>query len=123
MQKFILFFLMLGMTMIACNSHEAKPLELNKGEKWVANAATTKAINNMLTIVSKPNLSTDEFQEQMNNEFNLIFKNCTMKGEAHRQLHNFLLALKSKINQLDKNSTADKKELTNYLQSYFDYFK
>ena len=123
MQKIFISILMLGFTLMACNSHETKPIKLDNGEKWTANAETTEGIKNMQVLMSKSAISADELEDQMKNEFNLIFKNCTMKGEAHNQLHNYLLPLKSRLDKLSENSEAQKTEVQAYLDSYFTYFK
>lgn len=33
-------------------------------------------------------------------EFQMIFQNCSMEGEAHDQLHNYLLPILGKFNKL-----------------------
>jgi len=107
-------------------------VQLNNGTKWKANAETTEGINNMIAIISK-------FQEGENAadypllkntleaEFKLIFDRCTMTGEAHDQLHNYLIPLKEMLSRLDSTdptviSTAIA-DVDDHLQLYFEYFE
>jgi hypothetical protein len=53
-------------------------------------------------------------------EFKTIFQKCTMKGEAHDQLHNFLIPVKKELDQL---SVENIDELTKYLKTYSNYFQ
>ena len=62
--------------------------------------------------------------ESLKAEFEMIFKKCTMTGEAHEQLHNYLIPLKTKIENLSvKISDENTEELKKYLKDYFDYFQ
>lgn len=116
-------------------SHEGTndlTLKLNDGERWKANAATTEGINKMMVIV-------DEFSEadsvdaylqlktDLEAEFASIFKQCTMTGPAHDQLHNYLFPLKRLFNRLKSEDSAERikavAELKDYLQEYFVYFR
>lgn len=57
-------------------------------------------------------------------EFSGILEKCTMKGEAHEQLHNYLLPLKSKIEELKAHpETAKIKAVQSYLLEYENYFQ
>jgi hypothetical protein len=67
--------------------------------------------------------SASVLKEKLNFEFALILKKCTMKGEAHNQLHNYLIPLKLKINNLeDSNKDEIKKEIIVYLEQYSLFF-
>ena len=62
----------------------------------------------------------------LNVRFQTILKQCTMRGEAHNQLHNYLMPLKEKIDLL---ASADldtcKKmlpELKEYIMKYSHFF-
>ena len=64
-------------------------------------------------------------KQKLETEFNLILQRCTMKGEAHNQLHNYLMPLNDLIRQLqDKNHAQESlTALKTYLNKYFDYFQ
>ena len=87
-------------------------VSLNEGQLWEANAETTQGIKNMQQLIadySTENGNTEELITNLQAEFAMIFKKCTMTGEAHEQLHNYLIPLKFKIEnfsegKIDKNS-------------------
>ena len=107
-------------------------VELNNGERWVANPETTEGIKNMIDHMAAFSSSqkTDSFKtlsDSLNAEFMTIFSKCTMKGEAHEQLHNYLFPMRAKFKALASDdldicrSQFDELEL--YLATYDDYFE
>jgi hypothetical protein len=102
-------------------------VSLNEGQLWEANAETTLGIKNMQQLIadySTENGNTEELITNLQAEFAMIFKKCTMTGEAHEQLHNYLIPLKFKIEnfsegKIDKNSD----DIEKYLKDYFNYFQ
>lgn len=128
---FAIGFLMLGLG--ACQQHqhshqhgeaEAAYVQLDNGKKWQANLETTQGIRNMQSLLGGATDNTAELSAQLENEFNLIFKNCTMTGEAHEQLHNYLLPMKDQLKQLkDSNTKAQREEIQAYLKTYDNYFE
>jgi len=102
-------------------------VSLNEGQLWEANAETTQGIKNMQQLIadySTENGNTEELITNLQAEFAMIFKKCTMTGEAHEQLHNYLIPLKFKIEnfsegKIDQNSDDTEK----YLKDYFNYFQ
>ncbi len=107
-------------------------LHLNNGKKWAANTATVEGINNMIAILSK---EFDEERivyyvsngEKLEIEFTKIIKNCTMKNDAHAQLHLYLMPLKQKINELKDCSSLDgcpiiSLNVLRYLNTFKDFF-
>ena len=78
------------------NGNGLPQVRIENGEKWIANPETTEGISNMQNLVStfKPGEHSLENRQELKNklddEFKNIFKQCTMKGEAHNQLHNYL---------------------------------
>jgi len=102
-------------------------VSLNDGQLWEANTETTQGIKNMQLLMdsySKENGNPEELISGLKAEFEMIFKKCTMTGEAHEQLHNYLILLKTKINSLsDGDSNEYRTNLKNYLEDYFNYFQ
>lgn len=102
-------------------------VSLDEGQLWEANAETTQGIKNMQQLIadySTENGNTEELITNLQAEFVMIFKKCTMTGEAHEQLHNYLIPLKFKIEnfsegKIDKNSD----DIEKYLKDYFNYFQ
>ncbi len=114
------------------NSHGESVVTLNNGSKWKANPETTTGINNMVQLMNSFTQTEDsssfiELESNLSNEFNLIFKNCTMKGEAHNQLHNYLFPMKELFEGLKTNDLNSQKEnfdkLKTHLASYSIYFE
>src|SRR5690606_14851113 len=73
-------------------------VKLDNGEKWIANVETTEGIDNMLSIIEKEeSKETSDYvalKGSLDKEFNVVLEKCTMTGESHDQLHNYLLPLK-----------------------------
>lgn len=77
---------------------ENKEKSMNESPQkiWKANIETTQGFTKMYEIVSE----FSEFEnveaytllkENLMVEYKLIFKNCTMKGEAHERLHDYIM--------------------------------
>lgn len=102
---------------------ENTSVALNNGERWKANPETNDGIKNMINLVAdfdQQNGDYEALQTSLQTEFRDIFKKCTMTGESHDQLHNYLLPLKEK---LEKVSPENIKEILSYLHTYSDYFE
>lgn len=109
------------------HQHQAG-VKLDNGKKWKANPETTQGIQNMQVLVKKQleNEKKDapQLQEKLNTEFKAIFQKCTMKGEAHDQLHNYLIPLKDNIKKLEAGvSQQALQDISAYLESYYKYFE
>lgn len=136
--KSIIFSIILAAMLVAgCNSHhhseEGAKVTLNNGERWEANSETTQGVARMQEILSRyegqePDApacrkAATELQEALNN----IFKQCTMKGDAHEQLHNFLIPISKLVKQLEAENLNECKDamhtLRTHLGSYATYFK
>lgn len=102
-------------------------VSLNSSKRWEANAETTQGIKNMQQLIADYSIDSENSEElitELKAEFAMIFKKCTMTGEAHEQLHNYLIPLKSKIENLSEGITDENiNDLKNYLKDYFNYFQ
>ncbi len=105
---------------------------LNNGEKWKANPETTEGVHNMLLLIN--NLSQPEESESytilklnLESEYGQIFKKCSMTGEAHEQLHNYLFPLKALFSGLESEFLSDQKaameQIRTHIRTYPDYFE
>lgn len=56
-------------------------------------------------------------------EFALIFERCTMTGESHNQLHNYLLPIHQEMSDIDFSKSEELDELKAYLGTYKNYFE
>lgn len=106
-------------------------LTLNNGKRWEANLETTEGVK-MLQMQLK-GFSDKESVEgyaslttELEETFAEIFAKCTMKGEAHNQLHNFL---KPMLELFDGMKSGDLKKsqysfeiLSKHLTLYKEYF-
>ncbi len=115
------------------HKHENNEVSLpEEGGKWEANPETTKGIKAMQQRVddflaedSKKDYAL--LKDDLEMEFQTIFQKCTMTGEAHEQLHNYLLPMKHLFEKLESEDKAlrDEKlgELQDHLAEYSNYFK
>jgi hypothetical protein len=74
---------------------------LNDGKKWKVDAHTNKIFTNIQNIISK---NKKPLAKNIQNEIQSLIKGCTMKGEAHNQLHNYLMKLIPAVDDLSKNN-------------------
>jgi hypothetical protein len=113
------------------NTAGAPEVELNKGAKWEANPETTKGIGVMQGLLGEftPEPTVEDYRalhKKLSTSFQSILQQCTMTGEAHNQLHNYLLPLKSQIDKLGSENLAVCQkvmpEVKAYLMKYSHYF-
>jgi len=111
---------------------EPEILQLNNGEKWAANTETVEAIDNMIVILATEydeerviNYSSDG--QKLEIEFNKMIENCTMTGEAHEQLHRYIMPLKLDIEALIECESLEDCgiqlfDLLKYLSTFKEFF-
>ena len=104
-----------------------KSVELNKGKKWEANIETTQGIQKMQQLIAELEGSTQvvDFQmigNELKTEFAMIFKKCTMEGEAHEQLHNYLLPTVSVLEKLQGNDLKESQKAVKVLKKHFEEY-
>lgn len=114
-------------------AHEdAAILRLNNGNLWSANSETTTGINNMIALMNafsdKENLEGyATLKQNLEKEFGTIITECTMEGEPHNQLHNFLTPFSSLFKKLESSELTVCKEsfdtLKKHLLTYSNYFE
>lgn len=99
---------------------------LENGQRWKANPETTSGIANMVALIdnqiASPGNAT-EAKAAIEDEFALIFERCTMTGEAHNQLHNYLIPIHQRLSGFDAGDTTQLAEMKSYLNSYTQYFE
>jgi hypothetical protein len=114
------------------HTNNASPVSLNNGLRWEANAETTTGINNMLqrinTFPINPSVADyHALKVNLETEFNLILKECTMTGESHEQLHNYLMPMVALFNNLNSENIEICKDSFNILKAhlaeYDNYFQ
>ena len=67
--------------------------------------------------------NADTLKAALENEFGLIFERCTMEGEAHNQLHNFLIPIHHALRGFDGKAAHDREAMATHLASYTTYFQ
>lgn len=112
------------------DEHEETPgkVQLDNGNKWKANAETTTGISNMLSLVQNGiagKMEASRLYDLLQIEFKTIFDKCTMTGESHNQLHNFLIPMKDQLEKLKAGNTDAEilKEIQEYLLTFKNYFE
>lgn len=115
------------------HQHESEAIvTLNNGNLWEANTETTEGVNNMIVLLT--NFSEKEnieayatLKQNLEKEFGTIITKCSMQGEAHNQLHNFLMPMKELFNGLASSNVDTCKEsfneLNKHLTSYAKFFE
>jgi hypothetical protein len=112
--------------------HSGSTLSLNNGKLWTANIETTDGVDNMIALMNsftekESAASYARLTENLTSEFTTIFQKCTMKGESHNQLHNFLIPIKDIFPELSSNNLDISKEafakLNSHLGIYKNYFE
>ena len=101
-------------------------VQLDNGKRWAANVETTEGINKMRTLLADTDPSKDDpiaLKSALEKEFSLIFERCTMTGEAHEQLHNYLIPVQKRLNALDPANAKELEDMRRYLDSYSNYFE
>ncbi|WP_372757163.1 hypothetical protein [Mariniflexile sp.] len=114
-------------------THESEGiLELNNGNLWMANSETSEGIQKMTQLIvnftDKENMEAyPELKGKLEATFGTIITKCTMTGEAHNQLHTYLLPMKPLFKDLAAEDLASRKsaleKLTKHLSEYPAYFK
>lgn len=101
-------------------------VQLDNGKTWAANPETTDGIAAMQSILDNYDPAMEDstmLKEELVTEFQDIFAKCTMTGEAHEQLHNYLMPVKGMLDQLgNAPSDAQLEEMSKYLGTYGNYF-
>lgn len=106
----------------------AGKVQLDNGKKWKANPETITGINNMSSLVEKgivEKLEYAKLHDSLQVEFKAIFDKCTMTGESHNQLHNYLLPIKEQLEKLKAGNAGAEtlKEMQEYLLTFKNYFE
>ncbi|MDP3311776.1 hypothetical protein [Lutibacter sp.] len=112
--------------------NEVEVLQLNNGKLWEANSETSEGINAMLELMA--NFSEVEnpeayatLKQNLETQFKTIIEKCSMTGEAHDQLHLFIVPMKDLFNGLTSSDIVNSKEnfnkLNAHLKTYKNYFE
>ncbi|MCB0484283.1 MAG: hypothetical protein KDC37_06945 [Flavobacteriales bacterium] len=99
---------------------------LDNGARWKANPETTEGIAKMRLLIegaeNAESLDVEVLRDMLHKEFRMIFQKCTMEGEAHEQLHNYLFPLKDKMEKM-QGTPEEIAAFKAYLDDYATYFE
>lgn len=130
-----LLFLLLSISVFSCQEHKntensVKP-EKPKQETvklWQANTATTAGINQMKKLINDFDFNQDNdacvaLKNELVDSFNGILTGCTMEGEAHQHLHDYLVPMKGLLDEIThENSLIKNKELLRNYQKHLEKY-
>ena len=131
--KYLLILLMLSN--YSCNKQEENYsnyqkniISLNNGNPWKANPETTYGIlimkNKMASFNIDSNLNLyDKLADDLTEEFLIILEKCTMNGESHDQLHNYLLPIKIMFKDLLNTNIKERQKTFYKLSSHLENYK
>ncbi|GHA34499.1 hypothetical protein GCM10007103_14920 [Salinimicrobium marinum] len=106
-------------------------IQLDKGQQWKANKATTEGVQNMLLLLKETSTASLENYQKLGDdlaeELNTLISECNMKGPSHDNLHIYLKPLIVHIAQLKEvNSQTEGEKISSeieaHLQAYRIYF-
>jgi hypothetical protein len=123
-----LLLLLATILLMACGSDpDSHLLRLNNGEKWKVNEEMTPFIEEGNTILQTyiDNGGTDyhALADKLEKQNWQLIKNCTMEGESHDQLHNWLHPHMAMINELeDAENQEQAKEKVEKLAASFEVY-
>lgn len=109
----------------ADHTHGVAPTHTNGG-RWPANPETTEGIHGMQALAEGypgNGLSSRLLRDSLDARMSMIFERCTMKGEAHGALHQYLLPLQDLIGRIqEEKSGAQLDSLRQHLRQYGELF-
>lgn len=114
------------------NDLEATTLTLDNGKKWVANVETSEGVAVLTELVQNFKISDNiDSYHTLDRELQVAFKNifdkCTMTGEGHAQLHNFLIPIHDQLLVLSGDDLEASKmsvtKLKEQLATYSEFFQ
>lgn len=147
--KKVTFYIILSLATVVSHvscgdspSHESKeqksisPDDQQKQENdlWVANSETHQGMNEMKTILAQHNSTIAENRNyakvigELEIQCDYIIQNCSMKGEAHEQLHTLLHPILSSIKEAKSADSYEKMDeqlsiTQSMISKYFEMFE
>ena len=132
MKNLILFFTLVSLLISCGHKHDDSSIVLDNGEKWTIISSMDVYLQEMEDLVS--NFKGESLEDHQNlakelkENISLLTSNCTMKGQAHDELHRWLLPY---IELVDNYSKANSKQaaakhftkVKNSFENYNKYFK
>ncbi|MCC5917429.1 MAG: hypothetical protein JJU02_08900 [Cryomorphaceae bacterium] len=111
---------------------DEQTISLNNGEKWFVNEEMKpfilEAENILIEYINNNSTDHKTLAVQLKEKNSGLIKNCTMKGESHDELHNWLHPHIDLIKKLEQEEDAGNapsivKELVTSFETYHQYFQ
>ena len=108
------------------DEHEA--IVLNNDEKWKVDDNMMAHIRNMekdmMVFADNSDKNYKELASKLKTNLDLLTSNCTMKGQAHDELHKWLVPYMELVEDLEKEqSEAQFKAIQDSFQTFNQYFQ
>lgn len=127
-----LLLILLSISVFSCQEHKNTEKSTNPKQEtvklWQANTATTAGINQMKKLLADFDFNQDNdacvaLKNELVDSFNGILTGCTMEGEAHQHLHDYLVPMKGLLDEIThENSLAKNKELLHNYQEHLEKY-
>lgn len=105
---------------------EVQTIYLNNGEKWEVNDDMMPAILHMEESINTFSGSEEKDFKALagilKEDIDLLTSNCTMTGQAHDELHKWLLPFIDMVNTLSEANNLNAEEIFNDIQNSFNTF-
>lgn len=107
--------------------HNSEAIELNDGEKWVVVEEMMGYIGTMESHINEYENATEKdyylLAKKLEDNLNLLTSNCTMEGQAHDELHKWLLPYIDLVGELaEADNDEEAKAIYSKIQSSFKTF-
>jgi hypothetical protein len=118
-------------TDIKTEAHEhfdSEAIKLNEGKKWKIDDAMMLHIRNMEKDVVNFDKTDDKnyslLADNLQANIDLLTSNCTMKGEAHDELHKWLVPYIALVDSFSKEKSANQfTEIQHSFKTFNQYFQ
>ena len=116
---------------VATETHEhseGKTIQLNDGKKWKVDDNMMIHIRNMEKDVvhfdQEKNTNYSLLADKLKTNIDILTSNCTMKGQAHDELHKWLVPYIELVDSFSKEKSANQfTEIQNSFLTFNQYFK
>ena len=109
------------------HAHGDEEIQLNQGQKWKVDAEMLSIIrameNDVASFKGSELAEYISLSEKLKNNIDLLTSNCTMKGQAHDELHKWLLPYIDLVNAFSEaKNGADTEKLFQDVKNSFVTF-
>ena len=88
---------------------DVNDIQLNNGKKWTVAPDMMAHIESMQNSMRVSNeIGLDSLAKQLKSDLELLTSNCTMTGQAHDELHKWLLPFIELVDRFDANEGVNK---------------